>query len=270
MISIHPYLRNSASVVALCGRAAERGIPMKVRIKTAPKRGLVVNWGIRQPTQEFAAGCIKKGLLELNRRLALHTMTDKLRFFRHVGHDSGLVPEWTDSRDVASQWDGDVVVRLKTGASGGEGLSISTLEDRRNGVDLIAAPLYTRYVKKAEEYRCHVFRDREGDFSIGLSQRKAAKRNEAGELLVKDWRVRNLENGFVFAKNDGHVLPDVVVQCCLDLMRQYFSELDFVALDVVYNKHDNKAYVLEGNTAPGLDGSTIDVYLDYFQERMNA
>jgi len=264
MISIHPYLRNSASVVSLMERAKERGIPMKVRIKTAPKKGIIVNWGAR-----------KKHLYQtklpwINESEALYNMTDKLRFFRHVGHDSGLVPEWTDSRDVAAQWDGDIVVRLKTAASGGQGLSISTLEERRNGKPLVAAPLYTRYVKKAEEYRCHMFRDEEGDFSIGLSQRKAAKRNDAGEVDVKDWRVRNLENGFIFAKNDGHVLPDAVVQCCTDLMRKYFSELDFVALDVIYNKHDNKAYVLEGNTAPGLDGTTIDLYLDYFVERANV
>lgn len=268
MISIHPYLRNSKSVVALLERAAERGVPMKVRIKTTPKKGIIVNWGLRQPTKEFAGGGLLRKLPEINPRLALHTMTDKLRFFRHVGHDSGLVPEWTDSSDVAKQWDGDVVVRLKTAASGGEGLSIYTVDDRRNGKPLIAAPLYTRYVKKADEYRCHIFRDEDGDFSIGLSQRKAAKRNEAGELIVKDWRVRNLENGFVFAKNDGHVLPAAVVQCCTDLMSRYFAELDFVALDVIYNKHDDKAYVLEGNTAPGLDGTTVDVYLNYFIERL--
>jgi len=267
MISIHPYLRNSASVVSLMERAKERGIPMKVRIKTSPKKGILVNWGNRKHSkmEGFAppGGVINKGVY-------LDDMTCKLRFFRHVGHDSGLVPEWTDSRDVAAQWDGDIVVRLKTAASGGQGLSISTLEERRNGKPLVAAPLYTRYVKKAEEYRCHMFRDEEGDFSIGLSQRKAAKRNDAGEVDVKDWRVRNLENGFIFAKNDGHVLPDAVVQCCTDLMRKYFSELDFVALDVIYNKHDNKAYVLEGNTAPGLDGTTIDLYLDYFVERANG
>jgi hypothetical protein len=265
MISIHPYLRNSRSVLALLALAEERKVPMKVRTKLGPLKGIVVNWGMRKEPLVY-----RNPVETLNEYGYLQLMTDKLRFFRHVGHDSGLVPDWTDSRDVAAGWEGDVVVRLKTAASGGEGLSISTVDDRNNGKPLIAAPLYTKYVKKADEYRCHVFRDEEGGFSIGLSQRKAAKRNEAGELEVKDWRVRNLENGFVFAKNDGHILPDAVVKCVNDLMVNHFPGLDFVALDVIYNKHDDKAYVLEGNTAPGLDGTTTEVYLNYFMERLDA
>ena len=36
--------------------------------------------------------------------------------------------------------------------------------------------------------------------------------------------------------------------------------LDFGAVDVIYNGHSNRAYVLEINTAPGLTGTTLDNY----------
>ena len=36
--------------------------------------------------------------------------------------------------------------------------------------------------------------------------------------------------------------------------------LDFGAVDVIYNVHHKKAYVLEVNTAPGLEGTTLEVY----------
>jgi len=40
--------------------------------------------------------------------------------------------------------------------------------------------------------------------------------------------------------------------------------LDFGAVDIVYNENDNKAYVLEINTAPGLSGTTLEKYVEVF------
>ena len=40
--------------------------------------------------------------------------------------------------------------------------------------------------------------------------------------------------------------------------------LDFGAVDVIWNEHESKAYVLEINTAPGLEGSTVEDYKEFF------
>lgn len=259
MISIHPYLRNSGSVVALLARAEERGIPCKVRIKSAPKKGIIVSWGRRQ------VNLYDSHLPWLNDAY-LETMTCKRKFFEHVGTDSGLVPEWTTSGVAAREWNAPTVVRFKTAASGGEGLVIwSGAED---GEFPVAAPLYTRYVKKTHEYRCHVFKDSEGNFSVRQTQRKAARRGDDGQLDVKNWQVRNLENGFVFVKNDGQPVPPKVHTVAVELMTKYFKDLDFCALDIIYHKPTDTALVLEGNTAPGVEGTSVDLYLDYFVERL--
>jgi D-alanine-D-alanine ligase-like ATP-grasp enzyme len=42
--------------------------------------------------------------------------------------------------------------------------------------------------------------------------------------------------------------------------------LDFGAVDVIYNRAQDKAYVLEVNTAPGLEGSTLDNYVEAIQK----
>jgi glutathione synthase/RimK-type ligase-like ATP-grasp enzyme len=42
------------------------------------------------------------------------------------------------------------------------------------------------------------------------------------------------------------------------------SGLDFGAVDVIWNERQQRAYVLEINSAPGLEGTTIDDYVRYF------
>jgi D-alanine-D-alanine ligase-like ATP-grasp enzyme len=45
--------------------------------------------------------------------------------------------------------------------------------------------------------------------------------------------------------------------------------LHFSAVDVVYNDREKKAYVLEINTAPGVEGQTIQVYADALAKLTN-
>ena len=37
---------------------------------------------------------------------------------------------------------------------------------------------------------------------------------------------------------------------------------DFGAFDVIYNQKKNQAFVLECNTAPGIEGTTLDNYVE--------
>jgi glutathione synthase/RimK-type ligase-like ATP-grasp enzyme len=79
-----------------------------------------------------------------------------------------------------------------------------------------------------------------------------------------NWQVRNHHNGFVFTRS-GFDTPEAVSKAAMDAMR--ILGLDFGAVDVVYNSRENRAYVLEVNTAPGLEGSTVDDYANYFVGR---
>ena len=50
-------------------------------------------------------------------------------------------------------------------------------------------------------------------------------------------------------------------------------QLDFGAIDMayVYNEHsgEHEAYVIEVNSAPGLEGTTLHNYVSYFQNGEN-
>lgn len=263
MFAIIPYLRNSRSVVALLEKFNNEGLPARVRIKSKPRnpRTLCIRWGVRDPLYDL------HGLRVLN-NIDLRILSDKLRFFKHVGKDSGLVPAWTTSDAEAREWGDIVVARYKTAASGGDGIVIW---EPSSGADFpVGAPLYTRYQKKTDEYRCHVFKGPDGRHSVRLTQKKGAKLGEDGKAVgVKNWKIRNLENGFVFIKNN-FVPPNEVTELASKFMATHFPDVHFCALDIIYHEPTKTALVLEGNTAPGLEGTTVDVYVDYFKEMKNA
>jgi hypothetical protein len=47
-------------------------------------------------------------------------------------------------------------------------------------------------------------------------------------------------------------------------MAKHFAEMHFVALDVLYHQPSDTPVICEGNTAPGLENNTVDVYAQYF------
>jgi len=90
-------------------------------------------------------------------------------------------------------------------------------------------------------------------------QRKARRKEVADKDI--NWKIRNHDNGFIFARGEalGDVPEDVLTQ---SLLAMKTCDLDFGAVDVVFNSKEKLAYVLEINTAPGLTGSTLDGYVE--------
>jgi glutathione synthase/RimK-type ligase-like ATP-grasp enzyme len=162
-----------------------------------------------------------------------------------------LIPEWTDSRDTAATWIREngwtIVCRTKLKAHSGAGIVLSTTVD-----ELVSAPLYVRYIPKKDEYRIHVF-----DNEVIDVQKKAKRR----DVEQPNYKIRNLANGFVYVR-DGVEPPDCVRTVAVECMR--LTGLVFGAVDVVYNAKHNRAFVLEVNSAPGLEGQTIQSYANAF------
>ncbi|MNL18562.1 hypothetical protein D3C87_1397120 [compost metagenome] len=97
-------------------------------------------------------------------------------------------------------------------------------------------------------------------------QRKARRKDVADDAI--NWKIRNHGNGFIFARNeDGITPPDVLVQAVNAVKA---LGLDFGAVDVIFNDKEQKAYVLEVNTAPGLAGETLQGYVKRFAQYVNG
>lgn len=203
----------------------------------------VINWGASELPEEVAKCRI------LNTADAVSTCSNKLTFLQATA-DTCRTPRWTENREEAAEWfdsDGSVFCRTLLRASGGRGIVEAFSPD-----ELVTAGLYTRYIPKRNEYRIHICNG-----EPFLTQRKARRHDYPDGMT--NWHIRNHDFGFIFARNEDHIPnPDVYTQA-IDAFNS-IEGLTFGSVDVIYNEHRNKAYVLEINTATGMEGSTVDDY----------
>jgi len=209
----------------------------------------VINWG-SSSIPVFNTDPVGLAYRYINGPSAVSVVGNKLSFFQ-LNHTARL-PAFGTTRDWALNEirnGGVVVCRTSLTGHSGRGIIIAEVEHQ-----LVDAPLYTRYVKKQSEYRIHIVRGEVVDV-----QRKIRDPDRE----PTNWRVRSHQNGFIYVR-DGFELPsDCRVQA---LLAFEVSGLDFGAVDVVWNEHEERAYVLEINTAPGLTGTTVTNYAEAFRE----
>lgn len=244
---IFPYKNGSRSA-----RALREALPRCMEIKRQHSRyqprpdDVIINWGASD-IPEYRQGRV------LNLSSTLLPVTNKLHFFRAVARNE-LVPEWWERMEDIPDDAFPVVCRTVLTGHSGAGIVIAN-----NRQELVRAPLYTKYIKKSEEYRIHIGRLRDG--AVGaISLQKKVRRNDVEN---PNWQVRNHHNGFVYAR-DGVDPPVSVTAAAFDVFSCF--DIDFGAVDVIYNRHYDRAYVLEINTAPGLEGQTVEHYRQYFEE----
>jgi glutathione synthase/RimK-type ligase-like ATP-grasp enzyme len=201
---------------------------------------VIINWGDSQCTH----------LYPLNKSAAIRLVANKALAFDAFSSANVPIPAYAKTK-AAVAWQGTTVVRHKLTGHSGEGIEIC------DASELPDAPLYVQYIKKEDEYRVHVGR-RGDEVKVIAVQRKARDRSNPNP----NWQVRNHDNGFIFVRG-GFTPPSSVVDAAKQAL--VAVGLDFGAVDVIYNRKEAKPYVLEINTAPGLEGSTITDYATFFR-----
>lgn len=250
-IKVYPYRQRSRSANRLAAVLGGKVLKIGGGLIVPQQYDTVINWG--------SSECPYDGLCKvLNRPAAIKRASNKRSAFRALGEANVNIPAFAcTTSDV--NWDGLTVVRHKLTGHSGEGIELV-----EPGEELPDAPLYVEYVKKVDEYRIHVIGE-----SITTIQRKGARRDFEGK---PDFKVRNHRNGFVFVRqgeDGGPITPPQQVleqaKCAIKAL-----ELDFGAVDIIWNASEQKAYVLEVNTAPGMEGSTISEYAKGFRNLLRV
>lgn len=218
--------------------------------KWKPKAGdVVINWGSSSLPPGLANAII------INKPEAIGRASNKLLAFQAFKNAGVPIPEFTTDAAEARNWidnlKATVVVRTKLTGHSGDGI---VMVGPDNVGDMVRAPLYTEYVKKVQEYRLHVYKGK-----VFFIQRKARKKEVPDNEV--NWQVRNHANGFIFA-NQGVEVPDGHKDAAVKAVEAL--GLDFGAVDLIETKK-GECFVLEVNTACGLEGTTLEKYKEQFQ-----
>jgi glutathione synthase/RimK-type ligase-like ATP-grasp enzyme len=244
-IKVFPYRAGSRSAKELAAALGARVLRRNNSKYRFREGDLVINWGGRD--------CPFQGRGVANQPDAIEPAANKLTCFQLMQEAGVSIPKfWTNKNDIPDNAF-PIMCRTKLQAHSGAGIVVA-----ENRAQLVNAPLYTQYLKKKEEYRVHAIRMPGKATSIIVTQRKA-KKNGAENV---DFKIRNLANGFVYVLGDNP--PKTVVDEAKKALES--TGLAFGAVDVIYNQQQDKAYVLEINTAPGLEERTAREYARVFQE----
>ena len=232
-IFLYPYKNNSTSCKLL---AKELGAKIIKRIGSVYKHKpnhLCINWGATNPPD----------YVNLNKQTA--DASNKLTAFQILGKKGLPIPQWTDNQEEAKGWLPEAVL-ARTILNGHSGKGII------NFTGTEPAPLYVKYIKKKHEYRIHATKNA----VLDIQQKKRKLGEEA------NYQIRNLKNGWIYARDNINQPKQEALDIAIKAINAL--NLDFGAVDIIYNEKQDKYYILEVNTAPGLENTTVTKYKDFF------
>jgi glutathione synthase/RimK-type ligase-like ATP-grasp enzyme len=210
---------------------------------------VVINWG---RSDLVVRGRVRR---VINKPEAVRRAANKIETFRTLSMAGVPTVDWTTDRSVAMGWLDNDLVYCRTIATGSQGVGIVVVG--QDDLTMPYAPLYTKGFNKTHEYRVHVAFGRVIDYS-----KKKRRDGVTGSSYIK-----NSANGWVFCR-DGVDLPSEVASASIKAVAAL--GLDFGALDVLYKERDDKAAILEVNTSPGIEGSTLQRYIETFRGVMHG
>lgn len=247
-IFIYPYNQHSASAKALGFRRIKRE-----NSRYRPRdTDVIINWGSTNVPDTFQYA---NDILNMPDFVA--QARNKVFCLQALESSVNVVPFTTDRHEAERWLETGQRVFARTTLTGHSGAGIIDLYG--HDVEPPEAPLYTKYIKKRYEFRIHVCTFLGPATHVLVAQKVARPGAEP-----TNWRIRNHSNGFIFQE------PNVPVTVKDAIIREAESaieglHLDFGAVDVIWNDHQQRAYVLEVNTAPGLTGRTVDFYRNAFE-----
>lgn len=236
-LKLFPYKIGSVSAKRL---ARTLGILRVSPSYNARRKDVIINWGNSHPPH------FKWMDEDLNKPHAIALASNKLHTFSElICKGFNDLPKFTTELHDAEDWINNgytVYCRTILRGHSGNGIVIADRLDK-----LVRAPLYTVKTKHKHEYRVHVFRDQ----ILDVQQKKKRLESIGGS------GIRNHSNGWVYAR--AEIAP---TEELLSSARRAVNllGLDFGAVDIGHRLIDNKLFVFEVNTAPGIEGTTLDKY----------
>lgn len=279
-IAVLPY-GPSDSVTALINALREsldgNTTVTKLRTEGSLYRGrrddVLVNWG--NSSIDMGRFARIQGVIEpdfiLNPPQSIANASNKKKSFELMQEGGVKLVEFTTNKAEAQAWvDAGVLVYARTKLQGHSGEGIVAVHKQPETVVhagaafpvdrlLPNAPLYTKGITvQRREFRIHVF----GGEVVYVQQKKRSADFQENPNYSNV--VRNYHTGWIYATNEIRPNASSLVEAKKAVEA---LGLDFGAVDVI--TRGEEAWVLEVNTAPGLQGTTLEVYKDAIINKMN-
>jgi len=255
-VRLLPYKMGSESAKLLARGLGYKRIFAKGSRFIQRRGDIIINWGCSSTDNQ---SIILPTASVLNKFSSIKAASNKLTTLNLFNTSGISCPTYTIHHSDAKTWieQGHIVYCRKTlTGKGGYGIVIAnTIEE------LVDAPLYTKGVKAGFEYRVHVFNGEVIDYV-----KKGRKRLEEGEERPSHL-IRNYTKGWIFIR-EGIELPEMVKQESIRAVKAL--GLDFGAVDIAQVKNSEDVVVYEVNTAPGLQGTTLEKYIEAIQKYING
>lgn len=155
--------------------------------------------------------------------------------------------EYTDDIGVAEKWleqGHTVMARTKIKGQAGSGIVVL----KPGCEELLDAKIYTKYISHKREFRVNLFQHK-----LVNVREKLRKIGTKG-----DFHIRNLANGYTTAKCTSY--PEEIV--ALAEKASAVSNSDFIGVDIGYNEAKAYAFVIEVNSGPSIEGSSVQDFVE--------
>jgi len=252
---VYPYNKNSESAKRLADALGVKRIKVESSTYKPRATDVLVNFGSSSMPN------YQPSVKVINQPSSVIKSIDKLITFQTL-EGKCSIPQYTQDKQEALDWGSEFVAcRTLVNSSGGRGLSVHH-RDVLGDLDTSDVKLYTSYIKKKHEYRVHIVANK-----IISVQRK--KLRGSTHIVDDTFKIRNIDHGWVFSRNFDRGTDDYsddVEDQALFAMNEL--GLDYGAVDILFNQLKG-VYVVEVNTAPGLQDVTLDLYKEAFKSEYN-
>lgn len=245
MIRVYPYKTRSQSARELRDRLNAGRLVLPQGSYVYREGDVILNWG-NSTVPEWNHDDVEWINAPVNVGLASNKRRAHAIFSRHG------VPtlNTTTVKEQAEMWQDNghtVIERHIMQGHSGQGIVAKNPDESLSDV-----PLYSQYLGARREYRVHVFNNQ----IIYVQQKK--RRNGARELTNYSDVIRNHGTGWVYCEDDITPLPESAGELSINAVNAL--HLIFGAVDIATRQ--GESYVIEVNTAPGLEGRSFGIYCD--------
>jgi len=177
---------------------------------------------------------------------------DKLAQYKYFFKYELNFPPFTESKALAKDWvkkGNSVLCRVLLQGQEGHGIIIA---DKVN--DVVDAPVYVLYKEKTIEFRVNLYKRKY------VNHREKRRKIGFEEVEGGDDRIRNIANGYVYCLPRMKIGQEIINTA---IMASYVTDSDIVGVDIGYDKNTGEHFIIEVNSAPALEGVTVDDYVKH-------